>query len=531
MRPAPEEQHALTLGDYLRVVRRRAWIIVLATVALTAAGFAASHKHATGYTASADVLLSRQIQTTVTGGSFDPTRLADTQADVAQTPRVAAAVLKAAHVKNLTPEQFLRQSFVAAQPNTDLLNFSVTSADPNLAVRLATEYAKQYMIYRHQLDTTALVGARKALETQIAQLEKTGQWSAPLYATLVGKDQELRTAEALQSGNTSLVRPAESAVKSVPPKPIRNAVLGFGIGLVLGTILAFILEALDSRVHSAEEISESLGLPLLARVPRPQRRRRAEGQLVMLSEPNSPQAEAFRVLRTNLELMNLDRAVRSIMVTSAVESEGKSTTVANVAVALARSGARVTLVDFDLRQPSLHHFFGIEREPGLTDVARGHIDLDQALVPIALTDGPGHAHGTNGHGTRVMGFLDVLPSGQIPPDPGEVVSARVIDDILERLRERADLVLMDSPPLLQVGDALALSAKADALVVVTRLNLVRRGVLNELHRVLRASPAAKLGFVLAGAKRDDAGRRGYSYRELDAHVPREEKVADRSTTL
>jgi capsular exopolysaccharide synthesis family protein len=531
MRPAPEEQQALTLGDYLRVVRRRGWIIVLATFALTAAGFAASHEQRAGYTASADVLLSRQIQTSLSGGSFDPSRVAETQASVAGVPRVAAAVLKAARVKTLTPEQFLAQSWVAAQPGTDLLRFSVTNANPALAVRLATEYAKQYMVYRHVLDTAALVQARKALETQIAQLEKSGQWSAPLYSTLVGKDQELRTAEALQSGNTSLIRPAEGATRAVAPKPIRNAVLGFGIGLVLGTILAFVLEALDSRVRSAEEISEALGLPLLARVPRPQRRRRPEGQLVMLSEPSSPQAEAFRVLRTNLELMNLDRAVRSVMVTSAVESEGKSTTVANLAVALARSGARVTLVDFDLRQPSLHHFFGIDREPGLTDVARGHIELDEALVPIALTDAPSHADGSNGHGTRVMGFLDVLPSGQIPPDPGEVVAARVIDDILERLRERADLVLMDSPPLLQVGDALALSAKADALVVVTRLNLARRGVLNELHRVLRSSPAAKLGFVLAGAKRDDAARRGYSYREVDTYVPREEKAADRPASF
>src|SRR5256885_15560583 len=122
MRPAPEEQHALTLGDYLRVVRRRGWIIVLATLALTAAGVAASLQHRARYTASADVLLTRQnLPSSLGSSSSDPTRLVDTQAGVAEVPRVAGRVLKAAHVTNLTPEQFLRESTVAAQPGTDLL--------------------------------------------------------------------------------------------------------------------------------------------------------------------------------------------------------------------------------------------------------------------------------------------------------------------------------------------------------------------------------------------------------------------------
>ncbi len=529
MRAAPEEEHALTLHDYLRVVKRRAWIIALVTIVLTAAAVAVSERHGVRYTASSDVLLTRQnVASSSTSSSTDPTRILATQAGVAEVPEVASRTIAAAHVRDMTSDQFLSHSRVTAVPGTDMLRFTVTNASASLAVRLSTEYAKQYIAYRHELDTAAIVQARKPIDEQIAALKKAGRTDSQVYAVLVSKDQELQTAEALQASNASLVRSAASATK-VRAKQVQDGLLGFGLGLVLGTILAFIIEALDSRVRSAEEIGEALGVPLLARIPRPPRRRRGAGQLAMIAAPHSLQSESFRVLRTNLELVNLVRSVRTIVVTSGLEAEGKSTTVANVAVALARSGERVTLVDFDLRQPTLHHFFGIGREPGLTDVARGHVALEDALVPIALTDSPGD-NGTNGHGGRVMGFLEVLPSGQIPPDPGEVVAARVIDDILGRLRDRADIVLMDSPPILQVGDALALSAKADGLVIVTRLNLVRRGVIKELHRVLRASPATKLGFVLTGARLDEAGRRGYSYRDLDS-LPRDERVADRTTSL
>src|SRR6266849_4061423 len=167
MRPAPEEQHALTLGDYMRVVRRRGWIIVLAAALLAAGGVAASLRHPSSYTASADVLLNRQN----TGGTSNTsdTTLLSTQAGVAGTPFVAGRVLKAAHVKDLTPQDFLAESTVAAQPGTEILTFTVTNASPTLAVRLATEYARQYMTYRRELDTSALVQARKALEAQIAR--------------------------------------------------------------------------------------------------------------------------------------------------------------------------------------------------------------------------------------------------------------------------------------------------------------------------------------------------------------------------
>jgi len=180
-----------------------------------------------------------------------------------------------------------------------------------------------------------------------------------------------------------------------------------------------------------------------------------------------------------------------------VESEGKSTTAANLAVTMARAGKRVALVDLDLRRPYLHRFFELGGRPGVTNVALGDASLEDALASIDLDE--------------AIGELHVLTTGPLPPDPGEFVGTHQLREILTRLREGFDAVVIDSPPLLRVGDAMRLTSYVDGLVVVTQLNLVRRRMLTELKHLLDAIPARKLGFVVAGAQREDGGGYGYGY--------------------
>ena len=151
--------------------------------------------------------------------------------------------------------------------------------------------------------------------------------------------------------------------------------LGLILGLVIGVGLAFLRDALNTRVRSAEEVQEKLGLALLSRVPEPPKDLRGGAGIVMLARPEAPEAEAYRIAATNLGFVNLDRGARTIMFTSALRGEGKSTTAANVAVALARSGARVILVDLDLKRPSQARLFGLGKGPGFTNVALGHTAL------------------------------------------------------------------------------------------------------------------------------------------------------------
>ena len=514
------QQHS-TLRDYLTTLRRRKWVIAQAIVLVPAAAIAFSLHQQTLFRADAQVLLSQQNLANQLNGINDsaqfqqPDRIAQTQAELARVPEVARRTLAAVGLSDRTPREFLERSSATAQANANMLDFSVTDPNADRAVRLVNEYANQFAAYRGELDTAALARARKEVREKIAELKDAGARKS-LYATLVAKEQTLGTMQALQTSNAVVVDSADDATQ-VQPKPVRNGIFGLILGIVLGVAAAFLREALDTRIRTAGEIGQSLDLPLLGRLPEPPRRLRKRDGLVMVDQAHDGHAEPVRILRTNLDFVRLDRDIRTIVITSAVEREGKSTTAANLAVALARAGQRVALVDADLRRPYLDNFFRASEAAGLTEVALGRATLGQALWPVPLVDmrrnGRAAAHRSNGNHARSLtaGDLRILVSGPLPPNAGEFVASASVEEILSELRERFDTVLIDSPPLLHVGDAMTLGARADGMILVTRLNLVRRPMLNELRRILESTPAKALGFVITGAEAEDGYGYGGSY--------------------
>jgi tyrosine-protein kinase len=524
---APAHEHS-SLRDYLQVLRRRKWIVLTAVVVVPVAAYFFSAQQQSKYRATAEVLLSRQNLSQSLNGVQDPTlsiqpdRLAQTQADLARVPPVVERTLRATDANGITADEFTADSSVSAKTDADLLTFNYANHDPDLAARLATEYARQYIAYRTQLDTQALSKARTQVQDRITQLELGGDTKSALYASLVERDQQLQTMQALQTANASLVREAQGASK-VQPRPTRNAILGLMLGLVLGVALAFLCEALDTKVRTSDEVARKLNLPILARIPAPPRQLRSANKLAMLADPDGTHAEPFRVLRTNVEFANLEVNAKTMMVTSAVEEEGKSTTVANLAVAFARSGKRTILVDLDLRRPFQHRFFPLGRRPGLTDVALRHASIDEGLAPYPLTDGPSWSlrNRLSGNGTvTIAGRLEVIGTGPLPPNPGEFLGSHVLDEILAQLAGRADLVLIDAAPLLRVGDALALSAKVEAMLIVARIDRLRRPILRELQRTLEASRAKPLGLIVTAADADESYGYGYSYKQRYAGYTR-----------
>ena len=420
----------------------------------------------------------------------------------------------------ITPTALLGETTVSADPNSDILTFEVTNRNPALAVRLANEYAKQFISYRTSLQTAVIDNALAGLSTRIKALQQTLQGQSPKnqsptvrqqLGVLLSKQQDLTSARALQGGNLLVVQSATSAPQT-QPKTERNVAIGLLLGLVFGIGLAFLAHALDNRARSAEEVAAELGMALLARVPEPPRKLRRQHRLAMLTEKPGQAGEAYRKLRTNFDFANLTASARTVMVTSAVGQEGKSTTVSNLAVAMARGGRRVVLVDLDLRRPFLDRFFGLVGRPGITEAVLGRVPLSQALVNVKLPGVPGHEQpSSNGNAAdRAPGWLQVLPAGIVPPDPAEFVGTRGLAEMLLQLRDLADVVLIDAPPLLPVSDAMTLSSAVDGVVLIARAGGVHRGMLSEVHRLLSSITAAKLGFVLTNSQADSKyGYGGY----------------------
>jgi len=408
-----EEGHgARTLRDYLRVLRRRKWIVLLVLIVVPLAFILVSLRQQPLYEGTAKVLLSRESLVSSLTGAADrnagqpPERVAQTQAELARHPTVAQRVLEAVGLANRTPADLLAHSSVTGQPDADVLTFRVTDSNPRTAERLAEEYARQFAEYRRETDTRTIVRARKEIEARIEELGRPTKRNFQVYADLIDQREQLRTMEILRTSSTVLASSTEA--QQVAPHTVRNGILGLVLGLVLGVGLAFVREGLDTRVRSADEIGHRLGLPLLARLTKPPRRLRRKKRLVMLERPNSAEAEAFRVLRTNFSFANYDKGARVVMVTSAQDGEGKSTTVANLAVALARAGQRVALIDLGLRRPLLDRFFGLEDHPGFTDVAVGRASLGEAVGRIALNSG-----------SRASTYREdrQVTSGPPPPNP------------------------------------------------------------------------------------------------------------------
>ena len=495
------DEHAASLRDYLDVLRRRWLIIVFFTFAVPAAAVALSLSQSPRYSASADVLISQSsLGSVLTGTQLQANepldRYAQTQVELAREPVVAGLVLRSASNLRSSVNDLLSASGVSVGQNSDILTFRVSGRRASAAAALATAYARAYVVYRRQLDTSVLTDASRSVGAQLAQLRAAGQERSSLYTDLLVRQQQIRTLQTLQTPDAVVVRTATSASK-VRPHPTTYAAFGVASGLMLGLLFAFLLEALDTRIRSDRELTGALGLTLLGRTPKLRDRGRGHKKNrlpVMLADPASSEAEAFRRLRVAIDLANLDGGSTSLLITSALPGEGKTTVATNLAVAFARTGRQTTLLDFDLRHPNVAQTFGLRADPGLTECALGEIDISDAIIPLDLGSWNAPDH------TDAEGALDVVPTGQLPSDPAAFIESQVVSRLLSELQARSDILLIDSAPLLSSGDTASLLLKVDSVLVVANRRMLRRSSVEELKRVLGISPAACLGVVIADAE-------------------------------
>jgi Mrp family chromosome partitioning ATPase/capsular polysaccharide biosynthesis protein len=475
--------------------------VVVVTLLVMVTAYEISSRQHRLYEANAEVLLTYQDQAGVAITKLNPlvlAREATTQAKLARLTSIAQQTVSSISASR-TAAQLLNESSVQSDLNDNLLQFSVTDADRALASKLANGYVNTFVLYHNQLAGDAVSAQLGALKVEIAKLEHrlvTGPQPArqvrAQLAPLLVRQQQLNQAILAQQGGVLPVQLAGVA-KQVQPQPARDAVLGGLAGLVLGIALALVLNGLDTRVRSAEDAREYLGFPLVGHTPRLPRRFRKTG-VIMLAEPESARADAYRRLHSSLEYASTAARPRALLVTSALAGEGKSTLVANLAVAAAQAGKRVVVLDLNLRRPVIARLFGVNDNPGAPQVLTGQAEITQSLTPISIAP-PRTAPGTPSRNGQA-GSLALLPTQAVPGTPAAYLTSGHLAELLGHVGESADLIIIDAPAMLPVSDAMPIAFLADAILVVVRSGVADRGALAELCGLLVGCPTPVLGFVL-----------------------------------
>jgi Mrp family chromosome partitioning ATPase len=522
---------SVSLSDYIGVVWRRKWIALLVTVMVTAAAIGFSERQQKLYAASSQLVNTTVAANAASGKSAPTNAWSAAHAPLLATTTAAQAVLKAANLSNISAQQLLNETKVTADPVVDAVDFTVTDPNAQSAVKLANTWALYAGAYSNDLDKQPLEQSIKSLNAAITQMQtERAQYlqgvadptdNVEPTITKIQYDQDAQqitkdTGQVIQkraalsgAGYAPGTKTAQPATQT-QPKTARNAGIGLVLGLILGIILAFLQDLLDTRVRTVAEVGRRLRLPLLASIPARPRALR-EYAVVLLSPQGTaqmPTAEAYRIFKLNLAT-TLRRGMKVIMFTSASDDEGTSTTVANLAVALTRAGQHVVVVDANMRRPALGSFFGLDDRMGVSDILSGHSQLGDALTIVDVSREHPVDIGSNGTSPASGGgLLEVLPAGPIPGDAAELLDSRAMTELLRELRGRADVVLVDAPPMLPVTDAMVLGTKVDAVAAVARARLASRPHLVALGRALDACAAPRLGFVFVGGAADESQEYG-----------------------
>ena len=468
-----ETASELELRDYLAVLKHRKLIVLLTVAVVVGLALLYSYVQEPVYAASSRLLLqNKQSESPFdpgTGGYIDPARALSTNIEVLKGQLVAT------EVRN----RIGTAPGVSASPvgQTDVVQVTVLSTDPKRAAAAANAYAEVYIDVRRKQAVDGLLAAGKeiqdkigGLQQQITQLDsQVASTAAPdqnaVRESVSGQRQALVQQQALfkqtldqltvdanlASGGAQLVGTAGVPTTPIKPNPKRNAVLATAFGLMLGVGLAFLVEYLDDSIKTREDLERLCApVPVIALIPSVMGwRERDETRLVSVTAPSSPAAEAYRTLRTAIQFVALDKPMGVVQVTSSNASEGKTTTLVNLGVALAKAGQRVILVCCDLRRPRLHEFLGLSNDVGFTSLLLGNAPLSRTLQAV-----PG------------VPRLRLLASGPLPPNPSELLSSGRTKEVFAALKGEADIVLIDSPPVLPVTDALVLFRQVDATLMV-----------------------------------------------------------------
>lgn len=433
-----------------QAIRRRIWVVGLCLVAAIGAAAALTARAEKEYSATSALLLRASPE-------VEPQRTVDTSLQLLALPVVAERT--AERLPGVSGGEVEAAVEAEQRGESDIIQVTATDSSPEQAAQIANAFAEEFLVFREEGDR-----------------------------------------ERLRSGRIQIVERASPSSTPVSPKPLRNVLFGALMGLVLGLGLALLLEQLDRRVKRQDDLAEATGLPLLAAVPK---RKAFDREHLGHGSLSPAETEIFRLLRANLRYFKVKRSIDSVLVTSAEPGEGKTLVSLGLALAAVTSGERVLLLEADLRDPGLSRVLELPATGGLSGVLTSESgDLASAVTTVDA----GELAAAVGNAT-----LDVIPAGAIPPNPTELVESQRMKDLIVQAEEEYDFVIIDTPPVLVVSDAIPLISVVSGVLAVSGLGVSTRVAAEDLAEQLERLGAPTLGVVANFAEHTGRSYEGYGY--------------------
>lgn len=480
------------MASAARVLLERWWVLVLCMVVGAALLVANDLRKPDQYEATATLQfgtggtnVSSLLNASASNVSADPQRDQNTTLVLITSSSVADRVKRALKYPGAAGD-LSAQIVASAQADANLIDVAATDEDPRRAATLANAFAQQYQLFRRDSDRAGLQGGIEALTAQLARIPES---DTTQRARLSDSISALQQVEATTTGGVQVVSAATPPVDRASPRPKRDALLGAILGLAVGAVLVFALDLLDRRLKTVPQFEEAYGQGVLVAIP-------AQAGPPEDDAERQAAVEPFRILRVSLGQVSDAEIAHVVLVTSAVAAEGKTTVAASLARAAAYAGQRVVLVELDLRRPTMWWQFGLPRDRrGLLSVLRGEVSPEQALI----------------RPQEDLPTLELLPAGGLPAQSAELLSSSMMRWTLDRLAARADVVVLDTPPLLPVADTHALldAEQIDTCLVVAQAGMTTAEQAARARTILHQHGRDRFGLVVNKLKRN---AQAYSYR-------------------